>query len=410
MPTQLDRAYQDPLDAAEEAILRASDSTKARLFDALQEATAAFLATVVAEAGASTLEDVINAGLARLSRQAVQAIQRAAEEAARRQAEAHAAGYAAAASAADEDVPDWEPGQPIVVGIERGSREDAPEGAVDPYQRVLFGGMAGGGDDDDPPETVEDWVEGAIQEEVSYFKQDLKYIRKYVSEDRYALAAAQVLARGNPDVIRRLEERGIDLNDFDTDDLIGRAAEVFQNTKTMGSPDIRGILEEMDIEDIAARDPDLYRRIKANGTDSLARVFDEIAKDLAGQSPAVELVQWRLSSRHDALASSPDSCDVLARADLYGFGDGLYHPKTVPAHPHPNCECSVEVVTRDPSEWSTQPNARPEGFQLDPENVQAILQQVKNDVGSPRSLTPAHIERVTGEALGVIRQVHQNPR
>jgi hypothetical protein len=70
----------------------------------------------------------------------------------------------------------------------------------------------------------------------------------------------------------------------------------------------------------------------------------------------------------------------------------------------------VEVVTRDPSEWSTQPNARPEGFQLDPENVQAILQQVKNDVGSPRSLTPAHIERVTGEALGVIRQVHQNPR
>lgn len=408
MPTELDRAYQRPLDAAEEAILRASDSTKARLFDALQEATAAFLATVVAEATAGTLREVVNAGLVRLSRQAVDAIQQAAEEAAQRQAEAHAAGYAAAASAADADVPGWEPDRPIVVGIERGSREDAPDGAVDPYQRTIFGGMAGG--DGDPPETVEDWVEGAIQEEVSYFEQDLKYIRKYVSEDRYALAAAQVLARGNPDVIRRLESRGIDLNDFDTDDLIGRAAEVFQNTKTMGSPDIRGILEEMDIDEIATRDPDLYRRIKANGTDSLARVFDEIAKDLAGQSPAVELVQWRLSSRHDALASSPDSCDVLARADLYGFGAGLYHPKTVPSHPHPNCECSVEVVTRDPSEWSAQPNARPEGFQLDPEKVEAILQQVKKSAGSPRSLTTPHIERVTGEALGVIRQVHQNPR
>jgi len=120
MPTELDRAYQRPLDAAGEAILRASDSTKARLFDALQEATAAFLATVVAEATAGTLREVVNAGLVRLSRQAVDAIQQAAEEAAQRQAEAHAAGYAAAASAADADVPGWEPDRPIVAGIERG--------------------------------------------------------------------------------------------------------------------------------------------------------------------------------------------------------------------------------------------------------------------------------------------------
>jgi len=296
--------------------------------------------------------------------------------------EAHLEGYSAAASQADIEVPDWNP----------------PSG-VDPYERAPFDG------------DIETFVRGSIEEEVSFFKQDLKFIRKYVEEDRYAKAVAQVLARGDEDIKRRLLDRGIDLDDFDPDALKSKAAEIFQNSKTMGSPDIRGILKEIDPQDLAEKDPALFRRIEKNGTDAMSRILDEVAKDLAVHSPAVQLVEWELSDRHNTLESSPDECDVLALQDLYGFGSGMYHPKTTPPHPHPFCECQIRVVTRDPSDWSTQKNERPKAFDIREDEVRELMQQVKAQMNvRGRAVTDTHVSNTVEIVEEAVAAAHNNPR
>jgi len=289
-------------------------------------------------------------------------------------------------------VPDWTP--------------DAS--GTGPFQRAPFagGGGAGGG-----ASTTSEFVGAAVEEEVGYFKQDLKYIRKYVDEDEYAKGVAQVLARGNEDVKQRLLQRGIDLDDFDTDALLDEAADVFQNTKTMGSPDIRGILKRLDIDDIAARDPQLYERIKLNGTDQLSRIMDEVAKDLAVDSPAITANIWTLSTRHGSLASSPDECDTLAGADPFGLGTGAYPPEKTPSHPHPSCECSITAQTRPPEEWGQPTPDPPQDYQLSEDAIRQQLEATRarmGDVG--RTVTDNHVQRVRETVYDVLDEVNDNPR
>ncbi len=53
----------------------------------------------------------------------------------------------------------------------------------------------------------------------------------------------------------------------------------------------------------------------------------------------VEVVIFKLSSTHP----SPDICDIFARQDLYGLGEGVYPKANAPAVPlHPFCRCRLQ--------------------------------------------------------------------
>lgn len=376
MPQELD----EPYNAALEEAFGSLRSQLEGLLQDLEELTVRFVAAVAEGDGYDDTERRLEQGAQELKEAAASAVERAQDQGRGRMERAHARGYEAAASAAGvaaSELPDW-----------------SPSSSVDPYERAPFDGTARG------------FVQGAIDEEISYTRQDLKYIRKYVDEDEYARAVANVLAQGDEGIKAALRDRGIDVDDLDLDALEDRAADVLQNTKTRGSSRVRGILKELEPDEIARRDPALWNRIKRNGTDSVPRVLDEVAKDLAADSPALELVSWELSSRHSGLESSPDACDVLARQDLYGFGAGKYHPKTTPSHPHTNCECSIAVVTADPSDWGRIDNERPDAFDVQEQELRSALEDLPGD----RTITEAYVARVKREIDTVIGEVHSNPR
>ncbi len=392
MPDELDQLYNEPLQAAFRRNLRAEDGAKAALFDGLQEDFAELLAFVSAAGSPAEANQRLDDGLVELERATVERIESAKDSGRQAITEGHAEGYAAAAAATGVSVPDWSPSA----------------AGTSAFEKAPFAGAGGSGGG---ASTTADFVAGAFDEEVGYFKQDLKFIRKYVDEDEYAKAVAQVLARGNQDVKRRLLRRGIDLDDIDTDALQEQAARVFQNTKTMGSPDIRGILKELEPEEVAARQPQLWQRIQTNGTDQLSRVMDEVAKDLAVDSPAITAVTWTLSTRHGSLDSSPDECDTLAGADPYGLGAGAYPPEKTPSHPHPSCECRITAQTRPPEQWGQPTPDPPQDYQLTDRAIRQQLESTRarmGDVG--RTITDTHVQRVRERVYAVLDEVDASPR
>lgn len=382
MPKEADRRYTDALRDAY-ATLGSPEGELSQLLKTLEELTTRMIAAIAEGEGYEDTDQRVEQAGGELQAAAAAAVGAAMTRGRERMERAHARGYTQAKEglsippSAIKALPDW-----------------SPTSTGDPYKRAPFSGNA------------KQFVQGAIREEVEYLKQDLRYIRKYVTEDRYARAVANVLAKGDPAIEKALKKRGIDLDDFDVEDLKGRAAEVFRRTKTRGSVDIRGVLRDTTPGELQARRPQLWRRVKRNGTDSLPRILDEVAKDLAAESPAVDLVLWRLSDRHEGLRSSPDSCDVLARQDLYDFGPGLYHPRSVPSHPHANCECEIEVVTKDPQDWGKTTRERPDAFDINEKELRSDLQ----DLPGERSITDAHVRRVKSEIDGVVSAVHANPR
>lgn len=66
-------------------------------------------------------------------------------------------------------------------------------------------------------------------------------------------------------------------------------------------------------------------------------------------SPVVEAARWQTSGRHP----KEDECDVLASADMYDYGPGMYPPDRWPIAPHPFCGCTQAgpMRFRDPSTW-----------------------------------------------------------
>lgn len=63
--------------------------------------------------------------------------------------------------------------------------------------------------------------------------------------------------------------------------------------------------------------------------------------------PGVVGYQWRLSNRHadhQHGGSRQDVCDILANANSYGLGPGIYPAEHVPKLPHACCLCSATVV------------------------------------------------------------------
>lgn len=371
-----DELYNQPIQEVFRQALRDPEGLKGQLLNALREAYVDFLEAVANGDGVEDTTQRLEQGLEELTSTSTDTIESQLGQAQSNVEDAHQAGYLAAAAAASATVPDW-----------------TATSNADPYERAPFDG------------NVSNFVRESIETEVSYYKQDLKYIRKYVDEDTYAKAAAQVLARGDEGVKQALLDRGIDLDDIDTDSLEERAAQVFRRTKTMGSPDIRGILEELEPEELASRSPDLWRRVKLHGTDSLSRVMDEVAKDLAVQSPAVDLLSWELSPSHGG-EYAPDACDYLAQQDVHGYGGGLYHPSTIPQHPHPFCLCSVRAITKDPSDWGDRNRPLPDKPSIDPQDVR---EKLKSTDGG-RTVTDAHVQKQTEEMQAAIDAVYESPR
>jgi hypothetical protein len=63
------------------------------------------------------------------------------------------------------------------------------------------------------------------------------------------------------------------------------------------------------------------------------------------RDPLVAAIRWRLSPNRGPNART-DVCDVLATADWYGMGPGVYPVDKAPAPPHPLDKCEKEAVTR----------------------------------------------------------------
>lgn len=87
------------------------------------------------------------------------------------------------------------------------------------------------------------------------------------------------------------------------------------------------------------------RRIARTEVLDAARVADAEAAHL---SPVVAGLRWTLSSSHPVTGCA---CDVYARTDLYGMGEGVFPTNAYPSAPHPNCGCYSRAVTRRPDEW-----------------------------------------------------------
>jgi hypothetical protein len=90
----------------------------------------------------------------------------------------------------------------------------------------------------------------------------------------------------------------------------------------------------------------------------------------------------------------PDVCDFLEQADLFGYGEGLYHPAGVPALVHPHCQCRVETVLKPPEEYGTPNRELPKERELSETTVGEALQEMEGE----RTVTEKYARRQT-EAL-----------
>ena len=128
--------------------------------------------------------------------------------------------------------------------------------------------------------------------------------------------------------------------------------------------------------------------------------FFEADRVAAVQSPVVDLVEWTLSARHDGLPTSPDVCTVYAETDLHGYGKGLYHPQSVPPHPHPFCACTLGHVLLPPDQWGTE-RPLPSPTALTEEDMKDQLKRLSHN-GS-RSITDAYVSQQRDFADGLYR-------
>lgn len=123
------------------------------------------------------------------------------------------------------------------------------------------------------------------------------------------------------------------------------------------------------------------------------------------KSPMVKALRWKNSPGHLAGQWAPDICSIVARIDAHQLGPGVYYPETCPSLLHPDCECRVEPIYRDPSEWS-RPKDRPATpGDLSVSEASAILRRLSVD-GSP-TLTRRRLSKQIGMANVRIHRAHQ---
>lgn len=109
------------------------------------------------------------------------------------------------------------------------------------------------------------------------------------------------------------------------------------------------------------------------------------------EDPLVAAVRWRLSPDRGSL-DPPDECDVLATADYYGMGPGIYPVDKVPGIPHPFDRCENEAVVRSSLQMD-QPKRSPA----------RVLAMTKAEVPSSRRLSRKRIRRIQAAADSAVR-------
>lgn len=135
--------------------------------------------------------------------------------------------------------------------------------------------------------------------------------------------------------------------------------------------------------------------------------YDEADSVSMAQSPVVDLIQWNTSAQHPGLRSSPDRCDYLEEANPHGYGQGLYHPRTVPARPHPFCQCPKTAVTHRPEDYGTERDVPPKP-EVDQDEMADTLRRLEQESG--RTVTEKYIETEAQGVQEMMEAVYQNPR
>jgi hypothetical protein len=115
-----------------------------------------------------------------------------------------------------------------------------------------------------------------------------------------------------------------------------------------------GVNKKKGIEELKARARDRFRMGQSIASKAMRLAQTEInvayheASIVSAQNSAVvKGMKWELSRNHPLF----DECDLLASANVYGLGKGVYPVNKVPHRPHPRCRCHMLDVLREPDEW-----------------------------------------------------------
>ena len=187
-----------------------------------------------------------------------------------------------------------------------------------------------------------------------------------VDNETVAKDIARILARGNPDLQDTLEQMG-------------------RGTDVDVEPDADPVA--LDSEDLSQAKRLEYeaRRIAVSETNSHYHEADVVA---GVRSPVVDLLRWRTSQLHTAEKRYvPDVCDVMEEADLYGYGEGLFHPAAAPSLMHPHCQCRYETVLKDPEDYGTRNRDLPDSAEVS----EGAMRDALNGIDGERSITDAYV-------------------
>ncbi len=219
--------------------------------------------------------------------------------------------------------------------------------------------------------TMQTLVNRSVQDAADDIDEQLgRIVDQGVDNETVAEDIARILARGNPDLQETLDE-------------IGTGTDVDIN------PEADPVALDEDDLDAARRVEYDARRIAVSETNSHYHEADVVA---AVQSPVVDLVRWRTSQLHTGEKRYvPDVCDFLEQADLYGYGEGLYHPAAAPSLVHPHCQCRYETVLKDPEDYGTGNRDLPDEADLDAGDVGEAMRGIDGD----RTVTDTYAENQT---------------
>lgn len=200
------------------------------------------------------------------------------------------------------------------------------------------------------------------------------------------------------------------------DPRVEGAARILRDRRRIGYEAIQSLGYEPTPENLAhvrAEAGRIAGRAQLIARTEIATSAHEAAVQAAIASPVVAAVRWSLSSRHP----ERDVCDLLAEADFYGLGAGVYDPRQTPGKPHPRCLCYLRNILREPSEWGKPRGPMPERI-LDPAVLieeegfpPSQLRQLEQAIGvGEQRLPQSPSAREVALRQAAPQRVHQNAR
>jgi hypothetical protein len=302
---------------------------------------------------AAALRESIDRALQRYRNQAVLILEEGRREAIRQAVQGHRAGLVAIAEQTEVAA------GTIAVGE---SFTDVPETVLEiGMQRRAIGGAA----------TMQTLVTRNVQEAAADIDDAIESaIGRGVDNERLAKDIAATLAQGDSELQQIMRELGR-----------GQGVQVDPGADPV-------TVDESDLKRAQRLEYDA-RRIAVSEINSHYHEADVIS---AIRSPVVDLVRWQTSELHTREKRYvPDVCDFLEQTDLFGYGEGLFHPAGVPALVHPHCQCRVETVLKAPEEYGTSNRALPDERELSETTVGDLLQGMEGE----RTVTDAYAQRQT---------------